>query len=121
MQDARHIGEVLPPGTANPLPVSDRGGAASDPALCLCDLGRVCLGAFWQLLQTLLGWLEVSFGLTQTTKDGQRRALGTETAKNSLGVLAPTPRVRPNTHSVATTRRISQLRPAAVSQNDDSG
>jgi hypothetical protein len=41
--------------------------------------------------------------------------------QNSLRVSAPTPRVRPHTHSVATTRRISQTRPSGVSHNDDSG
>ena len=33
--------------------------------------------------------------------------------KNSLRVSAPTPRLRPNTNSVATTRRMSQARPAS--------
>src|SRR5215216_4172705 len=49
-----------------------------------------------------------------------RRALGEHPTcpskrrrlKNSLSVSAPTPRLRPNTNSVATTRRISQARPA---------
>src|SRR5215469_3057271 len=40
--------------------------------------------------------------------------------KNSLSVSAPTPRLRPHTNSVATTRRLSQARPASVSHNDDS-
>ena len=31
--------------------------------------------------------------------------------KNSLSVSAPTPRLKPNTNTVATTRRISQVRP----------
>src|SRR6516165_2794733 len=58
-----------------------------------------------------------------------RRALGEHPTcpskrrrlKNALSVSAPTPRLRPNTNSVATTRRISQARPAGVSQHDDSG
>src|SRR6266853_2000928 len=44
-----------------------------------------------------------------------------ETAENSLSVSAPTPRLKPNTNRVATTRRMSQVRPASVSHNDDSG
>jgi hypothetical protein len=59
----------------------------------------------------------------------QRRALGEHPTcasrrrrpKNSLSVSAPTPRLRPNTNKVAMTRRISQARPASVSQNDDAG
>src|SRR5262249_61523296 len=58
-----------------------------------------------------------------------RRALGEHPTcpskrrrlKNSLSVSAPTPRLRPNTNKLATTRRISQARPASVSHNDDSG
>src|SRR5262249_47158339 len=44
MQNARHIGEVLPPGTAHPLPVRHRGGAGGDLGLSLYNLGRLCLG-----------------------------------------------------------------------------
>src|SRR5262249_21003749 len=44
MQNARHLGQVLPPDTAHPLPVIDRGGTGCYLGLCLCDLGTVCLG-----------------------------------------------------------------------------
>ena len=53
MQDVRHIGEVLPPGTAHLLPVMDRGCQDHYPALGLGDLGRICLDAFLQFLQAL--------------------------------------------------------------------
>jgi hypothetical protein len=46
---------------------------------------------------------------------------GRRRPNNSLRVSAPTPRGRPNTPSVATTRRMSQVRPASVSHHDDSG
>jgi hypothetical protein len=66
MQNTRHLGEALPPGTAHLLPVLDRGRTGCSPGLCLGDLGRVCLGTFWPFLQVLLGLLEVPFGLLQT-------------------------------------------------------
>src|SRR5688572_17335361 len=43
MQDARQIGETLPPDTTHTLPVIHRGGAGCYPGLGLGDLGRVCL------------------------------------------------------------------------------
>jgi hypothetical protein len=50
MQNTRHIGQVLPSGTAHLLPVIDQGCTGCYPDLGLCDLGRVCLGTFWQFL-----------------------------------------------------------------------
>src|SRR5215471_21223766 len=76
MEDARQVGEVLPPGTAHLLPVMDRGGAARYLGLCLRDLATVYLGFFLYRLQALLGMFEVPFGLPQTPEDGQRIALG---------------------------------------------
>src|SRR5438477_12569431 len=76
MQDARQIGEALPPGTANTLPVMHRGCAGCYPGLCLCDLDTVSLGVLLQYPQALLGLFKVPFGLPQATEDGQRIALG---------------------------------------------
>jgi hypothetical protein len=44
-----------------------------------------------------------------------------ETAAKLAERLGSPPRLRPNTNKVATTRRMSQARPASVSQNDSSG
>jgi hypothetical protein len=76
MQDARHIRQVLPPGTAHLLPVMDRGGTGCYPALGLGDLGRVCLDVLLSFLEALLGLFQLPFGVPQTTKDAQRIALG---------------------------------------------
>ena len=76
MQDARQIREALPPGTAHPLPVVERGGAGCYPGLSLLDVDTLCLGVLLQRLQALLGVFEVPFGLPHPTEDGQRIALG---------------------------------------------
>ena len=68
------LDEVLTPGTAHRLPVMDRGGADRYLGLCLRDVDTLEL--FLHRLQALLGVFEVPFGLPQTTKDGQRIALG---------------------------------------------
>jgi hypothetical protein len=70
MQDARHIGQVLPPGTAHRLPVMGRGSTGSYPDLGLGDLGRLCLAILLQFLQTLLGLFQLPLGLPQTPEDG---------------------------------------------------
>ena len=76
MQDARHIGQVLPPGTAHLLPVIDRGGPGRYPGLGLGDLGRVCLDDLLSFLQALLGVFELPFGLAQPTEEAKRIPLG---------------------------------------------
>jgi hypothetical protein len=57
------MGEALPPGTAHPLPVVERGGADCDPGLYLLDVDTLCLGVLLQRLQALLGLFEVPCGL----------------------------------------------------------
>ena len=76
MQEARHIGQVLPPSTAHLLPVMDRGGTGCYPALGLCDLNRGCLRVLLSFLQALLGLFEIPFGLAQPTEDAKRIPLG---------------------------------------------
>ena len=76
MQDARHIGQVLPPRTAHRLPVMDRGGTGRYPALGLCDLNRVCRSVLLSFRQALLGLFEIPFGVAQPTEDAKRIPLG---------------------------------------------
>src|SRR5919109_5046715 len=95
MQNARQIGEALPPGVADTLPVCHRGCAGCYPGLSLYDVGRVCLGVLMQRLQALLGVFEIPFGVPQTTEDGQRIALGQVMAqvKHVRDAQAAQPRV----------------------------
>jgi hypothetical protein len=58
---------------------------------------------------------------SQGTGRTSHMLLQMETAEKLASISALTPRLRPNTNRVATTKRMSQFRSAAVSQNDDSG
>src|SRR6516225_3458491 len=88
MQDARHIGQVLPPGMAPFLPVINRACTGCDPGLSA--LVRVCLGTLRHFLQCPPGLLESLFGLAQTTEDGQCIAFGQVMAQVTRAILLAT-------------------------------
>jgi hypothetical protein len=76
MEDARPMGQVLPPGTAHLVPVLDRGGPGCSPSLGLGDLGRLCRDMLLPFLQARLGVCHLPLGVPQTTEDAQRIPLG---------------------------------------------